>query len=221
MRIRFYEEGHITVSRIQMVYPRHGDVFYLRLLLLHRSALDWLDIRTVDGIIYPTHQDAARAIGLLEDKNEAVLAFQELLAFGTAPSQLRWIFSLLAVEGNPVMPIWNDHQADMSADIRDRMLRVTATPNPELIYNELLLALQQLIQGLGKTMLEVGLPEPADRQEEVDAERLRWGGDPTNLCSFYSSLTNEQVTLQNIILNNNLTVIYSVPYTIGLWRSQP
>jgi hypothetical protein len=30
MRIRFYEEGHITVSRIQMVYPRHGDVFYLR-----------------------------------------------------------------------------------------------------------------------------------------------------------------------------------------------
>jgi hypothetical protein len=32
MRIRFYQPGHIGVSRIQMVYPRHGDVFYLRAL---------------------------------------------------------------------------------------------------------------------------------------------------------------------------------------------
>lgn len=153
MRIRFYEEGHITVSRIQMVYPRHGDVFYLRLLLLHRSALDWTDIRTVDGVIHPTHQDAARAMGLLDDKNEAVMAFEELLAFGTAPAQLRWIFALLAVEGNPVMPIWDEHQAHMAADIRDRMLRVTSTPDLNLIHNELLLSLQQILQGLGKNFI--------------------------------------------------------------------
>jgi hypothetical protein len=38
MRIRFYQPEHIGVCRIQMVYPRHGDVFYLRTLLLHRSA---------------------------------------------------------------------------------------------------------------------------------------------------------------------------------------
>ena len=44
MRIRFYQDSHVGISRLQMVYPRHGDVFYLRVLLLHRSALNWTDI---------------------------------------------------------------------------------------------------------------------------------------------------------------------------------
>lgn len=144
-------------------------------------------------------------MGLLDDKNEAVMAFEELLAFGTAPAQLRWIFALLAVEGNPVMPIWDEHQADMAADIRDRMLRVTSTPDLNLIHNELLLSLQQILQGLGKTLSDIGLPEPSERQEEVDAERLRWGGDPTNLCSFYSSLTGEQVSHKIVDNLLNLT----------------
>jgi hypothetical protein len=64
MRIRFYEPGHVGVSRIQMVYPRHGDVFSLRSLLLHRSARDWLDMRTIDGVVYGTYQEAARAMGM-------------------------------------------------------------------------------------------------------------------------------------------------------------
>jgi hypothetical protein len=40
MRIHFYQPEHVGVCRIQMVYSRHGDVFYLRALLLHRSARD-------------------------------------------------------------------------------------------------------------------------------------------------------------------------------------
>lgn len=85
--------------------PHHRDVFYFQLLLLHRSALDWTDIHIVNGVIHLTHQDATCAIGLLNDENEVVMAFEELLAFGTAPAQLQWIFALLAVEGNPVMSI--------------------------------------------------------------------------------------------------------------------
>jgi hypothetical protein len=78
MRIRFYQDGHVGVSRIQMVYPRHGDVFYLRALLLHRSARDWADIRTVDGIIHPTHQDAARALGLVDNLSEKLAKAERL-----------------------------------------------------------------------------------------------------------------------------------------------
>jgi hypothetical protein len=195
MRIRFYEEGHITVSRIQMVYTRHGDVFYLRALLLHRSARDWVDIRTVDGVTYPTHQDAARAMGLFDNRDEGIMAFEELLHFGAAPAQLRWIFAVLATEGHPVMSIWDSHEACLSADIRDRMLRVTSSPDPTLVRNELLHALQILLRGLGRTLTDIGLPEPEQSQLEVDAERLRWGGDPTNLCAFRDSLTPEQVGL--------------------------
>jgi hypothetical protein len=49
MRIRFYQPEHVGVCRIQMVYPRHGDVFYLRALLLHRSAKSWIDMRPIDA----------------------------------------------------------------------------------------------------------------------------------------------------------------------------
>jgi hypothetical protein len=175
MRIRFYKETHVGICRIQMVYPRHGDVFYLRALLLHRSALDWIDIRTVDGVIYPTHQEAARALGLFDNSEEGIMAFEEMLKFGAAPAQLRWIFAVLAAEGHPVMAIWEAHERSLSADILDRMLRMTATLDPTLVRHELLRTLQIILHGLGRTLADIGLPEPQQSELEVDAERLRWG----------------------------------------------
>lgn len=199
MRIRFYKPGHVGVCRIQMVYPRHGDVFYLRILLLHRSAHDWVDIRTVDGVIYGTYQEAARAMGLFDNRDEGIMAFEELLNFGAAPAQLRWIFAVLAAEGSPALIIWEAHKESLGADIRDRMLCITSSPPPDLIINELLLALQTLLQGLGKSLAEIGLPEPTERQQEVETERLRWSGDPTNLCAFKDGLTFEQVRVPHLI----------------------
>ena len=195
MRIRFYKPGHVTVCRIQMVYPRHGDVFFLRVLLLHRSAHDWVDIRTIDGVVYGTYQEAAQAMGLFDNRDEGIMAFEELLNFGAPPSQLRWIFAILAAEGSPALTIWEAHKESLGADIRDRMLRTTASPQPDLIIYELLLALQSLLHGLGKSLAEIGLPEPTERQQEVETERLRWSGDPTNLCAFKDELTVEQVRL--------------------------
>jgi hypothetical protein len=55
-----------------MVYPRHGDVFYLRALLLHRNARDWINIRTINGVIYNTYQEAARAMGLFDNRDEGM-----------------------------------------------------------------------------------------------------------------------------------------------------
>ncbi|KAJ7303427.1 hypothetical protein DFH08DRAFT_722225, partial [Mycena albidolilacea] len=193
MRIRFYQPEHVGVCRIQMVYPRHGDVFYLRALLLHQSARDWVGLRAVNGIVYGTYQEAARALGLFDNRDEGVMTFEELLEFGALPSQLRWIFAVLAVEGSPILMIWETHENALGADIRDRLLRTSAAPNPNMIRNELLLALQVLLRGLGKSLSEIGLPEPAEPQQEVDEERLRWNGDPTNLCAFKDGLTLEQV----------------------------
>jgi hypothetical protein len=200
MRIRFYKETHVGICRIQLVYPRHGDVFYLRALLLYRSALDWIDIRTVDGVIYSTHQEAARALGLFDNSEESVMAFEEMLKFGAAPAQLRWTFAVLAAEGHPVMAIWEAHEGSLSADILDRVLRMTATPDPTLVRHELLRTLQIILRGLGRSLTDIGLPEPQQSELEVDAERLRWGGDPTNLCAFTDSLTAEQVRTISWIL---------------------
>jgi hypothetical protein len=68
---------------------------------------------------------------------------------------------------------------------------MTTSPNPALVRNELLRALQIILRGLGRTLTDIGLPEPEQSQLEVDAERLRWGGDPTNLCGYTDSLRYE------------------------------
>jgi hypothetical protein len=73
-------------------------------------------------------QEAARALGLFDNRDEGTMAFDELLNFGAAPVQLRWLFAVLAVEGNPMMEIWDAHEAQLAADIRDRILRVTMEP---------------------------------------------------------------------------------------------
>ncbi|KAJ7936391.1 hypothetical protein B0H13DRAFT_1555033, partial [Mycena leptocephala] len=117
MRIRFYNPTHVRVCRIQMVYRRHGDVFYLRALLLHRSARDWIDRRTIDGVVHATYQEAARAVGLFDNRDGGIMAFEELLESGAAPAQLRWIFAVLAVEGSPPLIIWETHEDSLCADI--------------------------------------------------------------------------------------------------------
>jgi hypothetical protein len=146
-------------------------------------------LRTIEGVVYGTYQEAARAMGLFDNRDEGIMAFEELLDSGGPPAQLRWIFAVLAVEGSPALVIWESHEDALSADIRDRMLRSTAFPPQQLVRNEVLLAIQSLLQGLGKPLAEIGLPEPTERQE-VNAERLRWGGDPSNLCAFKDELVN-------------------------------
>jgi hypothetical protein len=99
--------------------------FYLRALLLHRSARDWVDIRTIDGVSYGTYQEAASAMGLFDNRDEGIMVFEELPNFGAPPAHLRWIFAILAAEGSPALIIWEAHKESLGADIRDRMLRTS------------------------------------------------------------------------------------------------
>jgi len=194
MRIRFYADKHIGVSRIAMVYPYHGDVFYLRALLVHRSAHSWTDLRTVEGVEHATFQEAARAFGLFTNNDEAILAFEELLQMGASPAQLRWLFAVLGAEGEPVLLLWEKYEDNLSADVRDTLLQTNPHPAALIVRNLTLIRLQELLQGLGRSLLDLGLPVPDTLQRELDAERLRWNGDPHDLHRFCDSLTNDQVS---------------------------
>lgn len=149
----------------------------------------------------------AHAMGLFDNRDEGIMAFEELLNYGAPPAQLHWIFAVLATEGSPALIIWDAHEKSLSADIRDPMLRVTSSPSPQLVRNEVLLALQGLLQGLGKSLMEIGLPESMEWQQEIDAERLRWSGDPTNLCACKDGLNPEQVNLQIIISSDLIEIL--------------
>ncbi|XP_048493069.1 uncharacterized protein LOC125493635 [Beta vulgaris subsp. vulgaris] len=67
-----------TIGRIYHVSPGSGEKFYLRTLLnFVKGATCYDDIRTVDGLVYPTFKEVCYARELLDDNKEYVDAITE------------------------------------------------------------------------------------------------------------------------------------------------
>ena len=79
-----YARQSKCVCRINFLKPDAGDIWYLRLLLHHVAACSWNDIRTVQDMLYDSHEEAARQLGLVQDAQEYLLAFQKAITFSTS-----------------------------------------------------------------------------------------------------------------------------------------
>ncbi|KAF6514101.1 hypothetical protein HZS61_006357 [Fusarium oxysporum f. sp. conglutinans] len=77
-----------VITRIHAIPPRVGELFYLRTLLQNRPAYCFMDLRTVDGIIYPSYQQTAVALGLFRDVCEAQYALEEAVSSFSRPGFL-------------------------------------------------------------------------------------------------------------------------------------
>lgn len=80
------------IGRLYYVHPSVGERYYLRMLLMAvKGAQSYEDIRTYEGITYPTSKAACNARGLLGNDLEWYNAFDEAAAWATL-SQLRQLF---------------------------------------------------------------------------------------------------------------------------------
>ena len=104
------------VTRINMVPLHTGELFYLRTLLLYRAAQSFVDLRTIDGHLFPTYHEAACNLGLFHDQNEGILAMQEAVECLRTPAQLRFLFAQIILEGYPAMPLWMQFRVPLSED---------------------------------------------------------------------------------------------------------
>jgi len=96
-----------NITRLEMVPLTVGEKWYIRLILYNKPVVSFKDARTIDGITYPTFQQAALAAGLVEDKNEATTAFQWATVYST-PSELRTLFIIMTTQGFPTLKLYND-----------------------------------------------------------------------------------------------------------------
>ncbi|KIY51825.1 hypothetical protein FISHEDRAFT_12425, partial [Fistulina hepatica ATCC 64428] len=64
-------------TRLHSLLKPHSEAFYVRTLLLHRPARSFSQLRTVDGVEYLSFQEAAYALHLFADENEAQHAMNE------------------------------------------------------------------------------------------------------------------------------------------------
>ncbi|XP_074649050.1 uncharacterized protein LOC141904363 [Tubulanus polymorphus] len=136
------------------------ELYFLRMLLHHRAgATSYEDLRTINGELCPTFQDACMKLGLITDDGEIYRAMEEAsnLQFG---SQLRNFFATLLIYCRPSDPLqfWNKWRTELSRDIMHQMDVDHVTARVE---NEVLLQLQHAVQREGLDLaLDFSLPLP-------------------------------------------------------------
>ena len=158
-----------AIGRMYSASPFMGERYYLRLLLtVVRGATSFENLRTVDGIVFPTFKEACIALGLLEDDGEWVALFREGVEFMTGRA-LRHLFALALQHTTITNPlaIWEMFGRSMCDDI-PHLLTTGNIPVPqgaEEIDDQIdldygLYLIQEYLDEFGKTLLEYGLPQP-------------------------------------------------------------
>ncbi|XP_031116779.1 uncharacterized protein LOC116020446 [Ipomoea triloba] len=141
-----------SIGRIFFVPPGSGEVYYLRCLLnVVRGPTSFQDIKTVQGVVYPTFRDACYARGLLDDDREYIDAINEASNWSTAQS-LRKLFVILLTANLVNRPenVWNhvwhhlceDCQYNRRLVLKDMGLRLSDDEKKNLGLLELELLLQ-------------------------------------------------------------------------------
>jgi hypothetical protein len=164
-----------VIVRMEMVYPSAGEIWYLRVLLLHRAFRSYEDARTCHGTTYATFQQSALAYQFINDENETKLCFEEAANLSTPP-ELRFLFATLTMQGFPTLPIYEDETcwAHLTLDYR---VRANVWRSKEAISNELLKDLHKIFVENHCRLSDYSLPEPQDYPTELLLERMKYSAE--------------------------------------------
>lgn len=162
---------NFAIGRMYFVPPTAGERFYLRTLLtVVKGPRSFQDLRSYNGTIYPSFEEACLARGLLEDDGEWRQCLAEAAEMQTG-SQLRRLFSTLLLFCEPSRPavLWADFRHHICDDLRQR-LQVMGIEQPAVddIYDFGLFLLNKLLQDSGRSLAEWhSMPQP---QQDWDAQ---------------------------------------------------
>ena len=199
------------ISRVYTVSPRNKELFCLRLLLLNvRGPTGYEDLRTVDGHVFQTFEEACMERGLLESDTHWEDCLEEAI-LTQMPHAIRFLFTVIVVHCNAgsVRSLWNRFKDGLGEDFRHAELRANPEANnvSDRVETLTLLDLQRRIYDMsGKTMTEVGLPEPPELapQTRVNREVARETNyNQDELLEFVETptLTHDQTIILEAILN--------------------
>ncbi|KAF0297166.1 hypothetical protein FJT64_000547 [Amphibalanus amphitrite] len=167
-RKRRQQQAAEAIGRVVSLSPRHGDVFYLRVLLHHvAGAASFEELRTVDGVVCATYREACCLRGLLQDDREWEVTMEDA-AHAQMPAQIRRLFVTLLLFCAPADPseLFRRHLDAMSDDFGRRHRDLP----DELRAALTLVDLERQLQQAGKELRDFGLPEVTPDQRAQAAE---------------------------------------------------
>jgi hypothetical protein len=108
------------IGRMYHAHPSAGERFYLCLLLtVVKGATSYEDLRTFQGVLYPTFREACIAYGLTEDDNEWCQCLEEAkhMAVGR---QMHQLFVTILKDCAPANPraLWDTFRQDICDDLK-------------------------------------------------------------------------------------------------------
>ncbi|XP_076054509.1 uncharacterized protein LOC143033209 [Oratosquilla oratoria] len=141
-----WEERKTTASslgRICAVTNETVELFYLRLLLTHvKGPTSYEDLRTFEGVIYPSYREAVKAMGLLNDEETWKKTILEIINHTNDPNQLRATYASMLVfsELEDQSGIWEETKDLFASDFLQRQ---KATEYNDEIYLDALDDIQE------------------------------------------------------------------------------
>lgn len=154
------------IGRVYVVHPKHKECFYLRLLLHNVTGpTSFQYLKTVDGHVCRTFQEACLRRGLLENDSQWIDTMQQAANTQLAP-QLRSLFAILLTQCEISNPhsIWDRFKDALSEDIRRNRYRILDEFDDdarEQIHNEALIRIEDLCLRLdGKLLNQLNMPSP-------------------------------------------------------------
>jgi hypothetical protein len=158
----FQRQRKDKITRMEMCYLNHGEIFYLRLILLKRPVICFEDALTdEDGIQHEKFQLAAIAQGFVQNVEHSIAQFAEFAAISTG-KQLRSYFALMTAHGFPMWPIFK------MEEFKDKMMEDYSSK----IENKLLQDLERLLEKEGTSLKKFGFPMPTDMETELEIAKV-------------------------------------------------
>lgn len=108
-----------AIGRLAPVSPSSGELYFLRVLLNKvRGPKCYADIKTVDGIVQPSYEDACYARGLLDDDKEYIEGLKEI-SFWASSGYVRNFFVKMLLSGSLSSPrlVWEATKDLLSEDV--------------------------------------------------------------------------------------------------------
>lgn len=212
----------------RMVYipPNVGEKFYARLVLaVAKDLRSFDDLRTFEGILYPTIREACFARGLLQDDGEWRRCLEEGKTLQTG-FILRALFVVILRDCSPAQPLtlWHDFKSFLCDDLeRELLRRGIRNPTLELVFDYGLYLIEQRLQWeSSRTMKDVGMDAPVHDWKQLLSnsllqEQLQF--DPqeelVRLLETLPMLNDEQSFAFNSVLDSVLAEDHKAFFVVG------
>jgi len=154
------QRGQFKLTRLHSVSPRQRELFFLRILLLNvRGATSFQNLRTVNGHVCQTYEQAAILRNLVQNDEQWLRCLEEA-ANHLFPNQLRQLFASILTENNPpnCLQLWLNFRNQMSEDfLHNQHIGIMTN---DRAYNLSLIVIEHLLRAKGCNCQKYNLPTP-------------------------------------------------------------